>query len=95
MSEKRAATPTKDNTPARLKIEQEYNDKKNGSGWNRYYKVSVPPYHCTPKEEQLHTGKKQSTSKHAHMHVPYTHMHTHSGAHILFYSFFHSISTKM
>ncbi|XP_017861980.1 PREDICTED: tyrosine-protein phosphatase non-receptor type 61F isoform X1 [Drosophila arizonae] len=36
MSEKRAATPTRDN--ARLKIEQEYNDKKNGSGWNRYYK---------------------------------------------------------
>ncbi|XP_032598680.1 tyrosine-protein phosphatase non-receptor type 61F isoform X2 [Drosophila grimshawi] len=38
MSENRAATPTKDNTPARLKIEQEYNDKKTGSGWHRYYK---------------------------------------------------------
>jgi len=40
MSEKATTTPTKDNTPARLKIEQEYKDKKTGPGWMQFYKVS-------------------------------------------------------
>ncbi|XP_034104414.1 tyrosine-protein phosphatase non-receptor type 61F isoform X2 [Drosophila nasuta] len=57
MSEKATTTaaPTKDNTPARLKIEQEYNDKKTGSGWHRFYKELCEVCDREAKEQQFTT----------------------------------------
>ncbi|XP_034481439.1 tyrosine-protein phosphatase non-receptor type 61F isoform X2 [Drosophila innubila] len=55
MSEKATTAPTKDNTPARLKIEQEYNDKKTGSGWLRYYKEICEVCDREAKEQQFTT----------------------------------------
>lgn len=87
MSEKQQTTAqpttTKDYTPARLKIEQEYNDKRTGSGWQRYYKVMTSYFQCTSyvstciQEKLSYSGKKQTESEHtphtmqanAHSHV--------------------------
>lgn len=72
MSEKQQTTAqpttTKDYTPARLKIEKEYNDKRTGSGWQRHYKVIIlhPLYVVRTyiQEELSYSGQKQRVSTH-------------------------------
>lgn len=62
------STTTKDNTPARLKIEQEYNDKR--SGWQRYYKVTTTTTsnnHCTCiSRRSTATVEAKAESGHSH-----------------------------
>lgn len=62
------STTTKDNTPARLKIEQEYNDKR--SGWQRYYKVTTTTtsnIHCTcTSRRSTATVEAKAESGHSH-----------------------------
>ncbi|XP_030572774.1 tyrosine-protein phosphatase non-receptor type 61F isoform X1 [Drosophila novamexicana] len=50
-----SAAVLRDNTPARLKIEQEYNDKKSGSGWLQYYKEISDKCDREAKEQQFTT----------------------------------------
>jgi len=108
MSEKTTTTPTKDNTPARLKIEQEYNDKKTGSGWSRFYKVSSILLYIVHPKRGTATGKKQSMSTHTHTNTfifihasTTTHIRAHAyvciytSKHIQFLFLFDLISTKM
>lgn len=80
MTETSAAVP-RDNTPARLKIEQEYNDKKSGSGWLQYYKVSTKYYII------VHPSTRNSDWQEGHQRTPKCtiHTHTHTRAHT--YSF--------
>ncbi|XP_022215522.1 tyrosine-protein phosphatase non-receptor type 61F isoform X2 [Drosophila obscura] len=48
-------TSTKDNAAARQKIETEYNNKKTGSGWHRYYKEISEKCDRGAKEQQFST----------------------------------------
>lgn len=87
------STTTKDNTTARLKIEQEYNDKR--TGWQRYYKVTTTTpssIHCTcisrrrtatvdakAKSEHSHTCSGNNTLSNSHTQVEIqTHRHFYS-----------------
>lgn len=111
MSEKQQTTAqpttTKDYTPARLKIEKEYNDKRTGSGWQRHYKVIIlhPLYVVRTyiQEELSYSGQKQRVSTHrtqqagkrTHRCVKtHTHTNRNSDAQTLLF-LFDSISTKM
>ncbi|XP_017844189.1 tyrosine-protein phosphatase non-receptor type 61F isoform X2 [Drosophila busckii] len=58
MSEREQQTviaTTKDNTPGRLKIEQEYKSRKNGSGWLGFYKEICEKSDREAKEKQFTT----------------------------------------
>ncbi|XP_017136645.1 tyrosine-protein phosphatase non-receptor type 61F isoform X1 [Drosophila miranda] len=48
-------TTTKDNAAARQKIETEYNNKKTGSGWHRFYKEISEKCDRGAKEQQFST----------------------------------------
>lgn len=101
MSEKQQTTAqpttTKDYTPARLKIEKEYNDKRTGSGWQRHYKVIIlhPLYVVRTyiQEKLSYSGQKQRVSTHqagkrTHSCVKtHTHTQTEIQTHRHFYSF--------
>lgn len=84
------STTTKDNTPARLKIEQEYNDKR--SGWQRYYKVTTTTtsnIHCTcTSRRSTATVEPKAESEHSHTcRGNNTHKQAEIQTHRHFYSF--------
>lgn len=94
------STTTKDNTPARLKIEQEYNDKR--SGWQRYYKVTTTTTTTTSNNHCTCTSRRSTATVEAKVESGHSHTcrgnNTHtsriSDAQTLLF-LFDSISTKM